>query len=340
MRFYSIVIPVYNRPDEIQELLESLTKQTYKNFEVVVVEDGSKDSAEEIIKSFEKKLSIQYYYKENTGQGLSRNFAYERAKGDYFIVFDSDCIIPPDYLKTVEKRLNTDYLDAFGGPDRADASFTPIQKAISYSMTSLFTTGGIRGNKKAVGVFHPRSFNMGISKEVWKRTKGYIITRMGEDIEFSIRIMSYGFKVGLIEDAYVYHKRRTDFKQFFKQVHFFGRARINIYRFVPGELKLAHFFPMCFVLFAVTAILLGILNFRIGVLACFLLYCYSAAIFIDAAYKNQSVKIGLLSVAAAYTQLFGYGIGFMKEGLQELFKPTKKVMQEMLYQKYKSTDNK
>jgi len=339
MRFYSIIIPVYNRPEEIKELLESLTKQTYKNFEVVIVEDGSKDSAEEIVKSFQKKLSIQYFYKENTGQGLSRNYAYERASGDYFIVFDSDCLIPSHYLAAVETRLNTDFLDAFGGPDRADTSFTPVQKAISYSMTSLFTTGGIRGNKKGVGTFHPRSFNMGISKEVWLRTKGYIITRMGEDIEFSIRIMSYGFKVGLIEDAYVYHKRRTNFKQFFKQVHFFGRARINIYRFVPAELKLTHFFPMCFVLFSSGAVLLGLFNVPIGALACFLLYCYTAAIFVDAAYQNRSLKIGFLSIAAAYTQLYGYGIGFMKEGIKELISPTKKVMQEMLYQKYKSSDN-
>ncbi|ABG59058.1 glycosyltransferase [Cytophaga hutchinsonii] len=333
MRFYSIIIPVYNRPEEIKELLESLTLQTYRNFEVVIVEDGSAQSAELIVKSFQDRLTIQYFYKENTGQGLSRNYAYARAKGDYFIVFDSDCLIPPQYLQAVENRLNTNYLDAFGGPDRADVSFTPVQKAISYSMTSLFTTGGIRGNKKGVGVFHPRSFNMGISREVWERTQGYIITRMGEDIEFSIRIMSYGFTVGLIEEAYVFHKRRTNFKQFFKQVHFFGRARINIFRFVPSELKLTHFFPMCFVLFSSISVLLGILNVPIGALLCFLLYCYTGAIFIDASLKNSSIKIGLLSVAAAYTQLWGYGIGFMKEGITELFSPTRKKLKELLIRK-------
>lgn len=338
MRFYSIVIPVYNRPEEIKELLESLTKQTYKNFEVVVVEDGSKDSAEAIVKSFSQRLSIQYFYKENTGQGLSRNYAYERALGDYFIVFDSDCIIPPQYLQTVEDRLNSHYLDAFGGPDRADASFTPVQKAISYSMTSLFTTGGIRGNKKGVGVFHPRSFNMGISKEVWLRTKGYIITRKGEDIEFSIRIMSYGFKVGLIEDAYVYHKRRTSFKQFFKQVHFFGTARINIYRFVPTELKLTHFFPMCFVLFSSLTVLLALFQVPIGLLAFFFLVVYTAAIMVDATIKNNSIYIGLLSVCAAYTQLWGYGLGFMEEGLNELLSPSKDKMKELLELKRTSAE--
>jgi glycosyltransferase involved in cell wall biosynthesis len=338
MRFYSIIIPVYNRPEEIKELLESLTLQTYRNFEVVVVEDGSAQSAELIVKSFQDRLTIQYFYKENTGQGLSRNYAYARAKGDYFIVFDSDCLIPPQYLQAVENRLNTNYLDAFGGPDRADVSFTPVQKAISYSMTSLFTTGGIRGNKKGVGVFHPRSFNMGISREVWERTQGYIITRMGEDIEFSIRIMSYGFTVGLIDEAYVFHKRRTNFKQFFKQVHFFGRARINIFRFVPAELKLTHFFPMCFVLFSSISVLLGMLNIPFGALLCFVLYCYTVAIFIDAALKNNSIKIGALSVAAAYTQLWGYGIGFMKEGLKELISPTRDVMREMLRKKKLSAE--
>jgi glycosyltransferase involved in cell wall biosynthesis len=333
MRFYSIIIPVYNRPEEIKELLESLTKQTYTNFEVVIVEDGSKDSAEQIVKSFENKLTIKYFFKENTGQGLSRNYAYERASGDYFIVFDSDCLIPLHYLQAVEDRLNKNYLDAFGGPDRADVSFTPVQKAISYSMTSLFTTGGIRGNKKGVGVFHPRSFNMGISREVWQRTKGYIITRMGEDIEFSIRIMSYGFVVGLIEDAYVYHKRRTNFKQFFKQIHFFGRARINIYRFFPNELKLVHFFPMCFVLGSALTIFLALTNTSFGVFAFFLLVCYTVAIFIDASLKNNSISIGGLSVIAAYTQLWGYGIGFMKEGFQELVSPTSGKMRELLRKK-------
>ncbi len=333
MRFYSIIIPVYNRPEEIKELLESLTKQTYKHFEVIVVEDGSKDSAEHIVKSFQDRLTVNYFYKENTGQGLSRNYAYERAAGDYFIVFDSDCLIPSHYLQTVESRLNTDYLDAFGGPDRADTSFTPVQKAISYSMTSLFTTGGIRGNKKAVGVFHPRSFNMGISKEVWLRTKGYIITRKGEDIEFSIRIMEYGFKVGLIEDAYVYHKRRTSFRQFFKQIHFFGTARINIFRFFPKELKLTHFFPAGFVLYCVFTLLTLILCLPLGSFCVFFLICYTAAIFIDASVKNNSLTIGALSVAAAYTQLFGYGIGFMKEGFQELVSPTRGKMREMLRKK-------
>src|SRR5436190_10777648 len=248
---FSVIIPVYNRPDEIKELLESLTKQTYKKFDVMIVEDGSSLKCEEVVNSFKDKLSIEYHYKENSGQGFSRNYGFDLAKGDYFIVFDSDCIIPEHYFQTVYNSLSKNYLDAYGGPDRSHHSFTDIQKAISYSMTSLFTTGGIRGGRKRVGVFHPRSFNMGISKEVFDKTKGYIITRMAEDLEFSIRIINAGFKVGLIEDAYVYHKRRTSFKQFFNQLHFFGRGRINLYRFFPNELKAIHFFPSLFFIFCI-----------------------------------------------------------------------------------------
>ena len=236
--FFSIIIPLYNRPQEIDELLSTLTRQTYTQFEVLIIEDGSKEDARDIVERYSNKLDIRYFYKENEGQGFSRNYGFERAKGDYFIVFDSDCLIPSGYLETVKNYLYEYDLDAYGGPDAAHTSFTPVQKAISYSMTSPFTTGGIRGNKKRLGgQFHPRSFNMGISREVWERTGGFILTRLGEDIEFSIRIHKAGFKIGLIPTAVVYHKRRTNFKQFYKQLHFFGRARINIYRFFPSELK-------------------------------------------------------------------------------------------------------
>ncbi len=247
--FFSIIIPLYNRPQEIDELLHTLTKQNYLQFEVLIIEDGSKIDAKAIVDSYTDRLDISYYFKENAGQGFARNFGFERAKGDYFIVFDSDCLIPPNYLETVKNYLLDEQLDAYGGPDGSHPSFTPVQKAISYSMTSPFTTGGIRGNKKHIGTFHPRSFNMGISREVWEKTGGFILTRLGEDIEFSIRIHSLGYKIGLIPDAVVYHTRRTDFFQFYKQLHFFGRARINIYKHFPSELKLVHFFPAFFTLF-------------------------------------------------------------------------------------------
>jgi len=214
---YSIIIPVFNRPTEVDELLESLHHQTVQDFEVLIIEDGSDNDCKDVVKKHQDRLNIRYFYKENSGQGFSRNYGYERAHGEWMIVFDSDCIIPPHYLQSVEDYLAENAVDAFGGPDRAHENFTPVQKAISYSMTSLFTTGGIRGGKKHIGVFHPRSFNMGIRKAVFEKTGGYILPKKGEDIEFSIRIIENGFTTALIEDAYVYHKRRTHFGQFFTQ---------------------------------------------------------------------------------------------------------------------------
>jgi glycosyltransferase involved in cell wall biosynthesis len=331
MRFYSIIIPVYNRPDEIDELLHSLTLQTYKNFEVIVVEDGSKKDCAQVIEKYKNHFfKLFYYVKENTGQGLTRNFAYERANGEYFIVFDSDCIIPENYLESVERDLDQHHWDAFGGPDRAHESFTDIQKAISYSMTSPFTTGGIRGNKQHVGVYHPRSFNMGISRKVWEKTGGYIITRMGEDIEFSIRIIRSGFKVGLIQDAYVFHKRRTDFIQFFKQLHFFGRARINISRFYPEELKPVHMLPAIFVLIVVFFFFIGLNISLIGTLYSIGMVTLAMLLFLDASIKYQSIKIGCYSVLAGYIQLCAYGVGFIKEYISECFHPKKSTIQQKL----------
>ncbi len=213
-----------------------------------MIEDGSINDAKDVIELFNDKLNLRYFVKENEGQGFTRNYGFERAKGDYFVIFDSDCIIPEDYLQIVNDSLSANWLDAYGGPDAAHASFTDVQKAISYSMTSPFTTGGIRGNKKGIGQFHPRSFNMGVSRKVWEKVGGFIITRSAEDIEYSIRIQANGFKIGLIPNAKVYHKRRTNFLQFYKQIHFFGRARINLYKFFPKELKAIHFFPALFTL--------------------------------------------------------------------------------------------
>jgi len=311
--FFSIIIPLYNRPQEIKELLETLVLQTYKAFEVLVIEDGSVNDAEAIVNSFIGKLELRYFKKPNEGQGFTRNFGFERAKGDYFIIFDSDCLIPPNYLEIVNQSLSTNYLDAYGGPDGAHSSFTPTQKAISYSMTSPFTTGGIRGNKKAIGQFHPRSFNMGISRQVWEKAGGFIITRLGEDIEYSIRIHSLGFKIGLIPDAIVYHKRRTNFLQFYKQLHFFGRARINIYKFFPKELKAVHFFPAVFAIGVTLTLIFNLLGWQIAILANIILAVYILLIFFHAWWKNKSVKIAFLSIIAAFTQLIAYGFGFMQD---------------------------
>ncbi|HEY1024135.1 MAG TPA: glycosyltransferase [Sphingobacteriaceae bacterium] len=312
--FFSIIIPLYNRPQEIDELLHTLTLQSYKRFEVLVIEDGSRNDAREIVHKYAEKLDVRYYYKENEGQGFTRNFGFKLAKGDYFIVFDSDCLIPPDYLAVVEDYLSEHKLDAYGGPDAAHASFTPVQKAISYSMTSPFTTGGIRGKKNNMGgQFHPRSFNMGISRAVWEKVGGFILTRLGEDIEYSIRIHNAGFNIGLIPDAVVYHKRRTDFKQFYRQLHFFGRARINIYKFFPSELKLVHFFPALFTLFICSSISLNLFRAPLAQLCNFLIAVYVLLIFLHSWLVNKSVKVAFLSVIAAFVQLIAYGFGFIQD---------------------------
>jgi glycosyltransferase involved in cell wall biosynthesis len=311
--FYSIIVPLYNRPQEIKELLETLIQQTYTQFEVLVIEDGSVKDAADIVNSFADKLDIKYFVKSNEGQGFARNYAFERAQGDYFIIFDSDCLIPEEYLQVVNDSLNNNWLDAYGGPDAAHPSFTSTQKAISYSMTSPFTTGGIRGHKKGIGQFHPRSFNMGISRQVWEKAGGFIITRLGEDIEYSIRIHSMGFKIGLIPDAKVYHKRRANFYQFYKQIHFFGRARINIYKFFPKGLKAVHFFPAVFTLGILFTLITNLLNWPIAVLGNITLGVIIMLIFFHAWWKNKSLKIAFLSVIASFIQLTAYGLGFMQD---------------------------
>jgi glycosyltransferase involved in cell wall biosynthesis len=311
--FFSIIIPLYNRPQEIDELLGTLTLQTYKAFEVLVIEDGSTQKAGEIVKKYADELDIRYFEKPNEGQGFTRNFGFERAKGDYFIIFDSDCLIPANYLQIVNDSLAADWLDAYGGPDGAHESFTPIQKAISYSMTSPFTTGGIRGNKKGIGQFHPRSFNMGISRKVWENAGGFIITRLGEDIEYSIRIHSLGYKIGLIPEAIVYHKRCTSFLKFYKQLHFFGRARINIYKFFPDQLKAVHFFPAIFTLGLLFTIIANLLGWVIAVLCNIIVALIILLIFFHSLWQNKSAKIAFLSIIAAFTQLTAYGLGFIQD---------------------------
>lgn len=315
-RLFSVIIPVYNRPEEIAELLESLIHQQDKNFEVLVIEDGSTNPCKAIVDGYRSRLSIKYYYKENSGQGFSRNYGFERANGNYFIVFDSDCIIPPHYFTELNKHLSHNPLDVFGGPDKAHESFTSIQKAISYSMTSVFTTGGIRGGKKHVGIFHPRSFNMGISREVFEKVGGYIIPRLGEDIEYSIRIINNGFKSGLVPEAFVYHKRRTSFKQFWKQLHFFGRARINIGRFFPSEVKLVHLFPLVFTLGLVVLFSTAFFNIVLFSIGLALLGLWVLGIFMDSSIRNRSIYVGLLSIIASFIQLTAYGVGFATEALK------------------------
>lgn len=307
---FSIIIPVFNRPKEIEELLVSLTKQNFKeSFEVIIVEDGSTNNAKSVVEKFKKQLNIKYFFKENSGAGLSRNFGMQKATGNYFIILDSDVILPENYLSEVKKGLGYNYTDAFGGPDKAHHSFTALQKAINYSMTAIITTGGIRGNKKTSSTFQPRSFNMGISKKAFKVTKGFSAQKIGEDIDLTFRLWESGFKTQLLENAFVYHKRRASLQQFFKQTFAFGGQRPKLNKKYPKTKKLTYWFPSLFSL----GILFSILTFYLGYPLLILpFFFYFIAIFLDALYKNKNLYIAILAIITTLVQFFGYGFGFLK----------------------------
>lgn len=316
---YSVIIPVFNRPDEVDELLDSLTRQTVKDFEVVVVEDGSSIPCKDVIDKYSGYLDIQYLLKENGGPGPARNYGVKHSKGEYVLILDSDCVLPQGYMQAIEKELKENPCDAFGGPDAANESFTKVQKAISYSMTSFFTTGGIRGGKKkgALDKFYPRSFNMGIRRDVYMELQGFSKMRFGEDIDFSYRIVESGYVSRLFPEAWVWHKRRTDMGKFFKQVFNSGIARINLTKRHPGTLKLVHLLPMVFtvgvILLLLAAIVMGILGFFKLSLICLLpIVLYILLIFADSGIRNRSLTIGLISIVASFVQLTGYGFGFIK----------------------------
>lgn len=305
---YSVIIPVYNRPDEVDELLHSLTCQCLKDFEVIVVEDGSSVPCKEVVDRYRDRLEVHYYSKTNSGPGQTRNYGAERSKGEYLLILDSDCILPEGYLQAVEEELRREEADAFGGPDRAHDSFTRVQKAINYAMTSFFTTGGIRGGKKKMDKFYPRSFNMGVRAEVYRALGGFSAMRFGEDIDFSIRIFKGGYRCRLFPQAWVWHKRRTDWKKFFKQVHNSGIARINLYKKYPESLKPVHLLPAVFTV-GVAALLLGS---SVRVWSLLPLALFAAVLFVDASVRNKSLVIGTLSVVASFIQLTGYGTGFLR----------------------------
>jgi glycosyltransferase involved in cell wall biosynthesis len=306
---FSIIIPVYNRPDEVEELLLSLTNQTDKEFEVIIVEDGSTLMCENICTQFSKQLDVNYFYKENTGPGGSRNFGAKQAHGEYLLILDSDCIIPENYIKNVRTELTNHPCDAFGGADAAHDSFSNMQKAVNYAMTSFFTTGGIRGGKKdTLEKFHPRSFNMGIKADVYKDLGGFSDMRYGEDIDFSIRIFEAGYSVRLFPNAFVYHKRRTNIRKFYLQVFHSGEARIVLWKKHPNSLKFVHFLPSCFVVGSILVLIFGFLKPAIWCL----LAIFCLTIFIDSTLKSKKITIGFLSIITSFTQLFGYGLGFFK----------------------------
>ena len=305
---YSVIVPVYNRIDEVDDLLKSLASQTFTDFEVVIVEDGSTAPCEDAVRRYADAVDVKYFYKSNEGRSIARNYGMDRASGDYFIFFDSDCVIPSGYFEHLDKALASHPLDCFGGPDAAHDSFTPTQKAINHSMTSFLTTGGIRGGKVSLEKFTPRTFNMGYSRRVYERVGGFR-EMFSEDIDMSTRIRQAGFNIGLIHDAPVYHKRRVDFRKFLRQVYVFGMSRITLYLLYPDSLKLVHWLPAVAVTGAIVLLALGIFLSPWFLLPLFL---YLMAIWIAAMFATRSMKIATLAVPASIIQLGGYGCGFLK----------------------------
>ena len=308
MTYFSVIVPVYNRRDEVRDLLASLAAQTMKNFEVIIVEDGSTDPCGDIVEEFADRIDANYYFKDNEGRSIARNYGIERAKGDYFIFFDSDCVIPEGYFATLDAALRENYVPCFGGPDAAHSSFTDVQKAINFSMTAFLTTGGIRGGKVQMEKFVPRSFNMGYSRQVWESVGGFR-EMFSEDIDMSTRIRKGGFDIRLIREAFVYHKRRVDLKKFSRQTYVFGMSRITLKLLYPDSLKLVHTLPAVFVIGVVTLVLLSLLWHWWAILP---LVAYVAALWITALISTRSIKIATIAIASSCIQLGSYGVGFIK----------------------------
>ncbi len=310
---FSIIIPVYNRPNEIDELLESLTKQDFSDdFEVLIIEDGSTQKSDLIVENYKNKLNLNYFFKENSGAGASRNFGMQNASGNYFIILDSDVIVPKQYLFEVKNGLEKNCTAAFGGPDAAHSSFTPFQKAINYSMTAVLTTGGIRGKKQAVGKFQPRSFNFGLSKIAFEKTQGFSRMKNGEDIDLTFRLWENQFETQLIEKAFVYHKRRSSIKQFFKQTYGFGTARPILNKKYPNTSKLTYWFPSLFIVGFDCSVVLAIFGFHQSL---YVYGFYFLLIFLDSLFQNKNLQVAVLSIATSFTQFLGYGLGFLESQL-------------------------
>jgi len=307
---YSFIIPVFNRPEEIRELLQSMTELRWAGtFEIVIIEDGSTLSSEKVVREFQDRLQISYYFKPNSGPGDSRNYGMRKARGNYFLILDSDVILPPDYLKEVDSFLSSNFYDCFGGPDAAHHSFSDKQKAINYAMTSLLTTGGIRGRKRAFNKFQPRSFNMGLSKKAFEASGGYNNINPGEDPDLSLRLLKLGFETTLIPNAVVFHKRRINWEKFYRQVHKFGLVRPILNLWHPGSGKITYWFPSLFIiglLFAIIFFLLGVSIFLLCYLSYFIIVGLGAGI------KNKSLTIGLAAIIATFIQFSGYGYGFLE----------------------------
>ena len=317
---FSVIIPVYNRPEELRELLLSVNRQNFTDLEVVVIEDGSTNDSSKIIANFSDKLQIQYLVQSNTGQGFARNNGMKIAVGDFFVILDSDVILPQDYFQKLSKSIDRRRLDAFGGPDAADEDFSALQKAIDFAMTSIWTTGGIRGKMKDPTKYQARGFNMGVSQKVFEATGGFVDPNQGEDIEWSIRIKKAGYRLELVQEAFVYHKRKNTLVSFAKQAFSFGRNRVNVSRFHPGAIKLVHWLPTAFLIFCLTIPFLYFMNKMLFQLGIGVFLIWSLGVIFSSTVQNKSVKVGLLSWVTSISQLWSYGLGLPLELLRKLLK--------------------
>ena len=312
MMLFSIIVPVYNRPEEVADLLQSLKAQTDKGFEIILVEDGSTIPA--LPEGYDASpLRLKYYKKSNEGRSIARNYGIEHADGDFFIFVDSDCILPPDYIAKLRKSMEENPTDCFGGPDAAHDSFTDTQKAINYAMTAFLTTGGIRGGKVSMEKFTPRTFNMGFARKVYEKVGGFR-EMFSEDIDMSTRIRLAGFSIMLYPDVAVFHKRRGNLKKFWKQVHVFGQSRITLELLYPGSMKLVHWLPAVFTIGA-TALIVGSFFWPWLLIP---LALYIIALWIGALIETKSLKVACLGVAASMVQLVGYGTGFLKAYFRQI----------------------
>lgn len=326
---FSIIIPVFNRPVELDELLESLSKSSYKKpFEIIIVEDGSQQKADEIVKKYKDSLDLKYFFKENSGPGDSRNFGMKKASGNYFLLFDSDCIIPAEYLNQLENFLSKNNVDFFGGADQADDSFSDFQKAVNFTMTSFFTTGGIRGSAKKD--FQPRSFNMGLSRKCFEKSGGFGQIHPGEDPDLTLRLWQMGFKSAFVPDATVIHKRRIEWSSFYKQTHKFGKARPILDSWHPNYKKITFWLPSLFIIGLDLAILFMFFGWFLPIIVYGL---YFILLFISSLWQNKNLKIAFLSLITTGIQFYGYGLGFLKSWfhVQLLKKEPQKVFPELFF---------
>lgn len=317
--FFSVIIPVFNRPSELFELLQSLTQQTFCGFEVVVIEDGSDIKSDQVVASFRDRLNLEYLVQENTGQGFARNNGMKLAKGNFFIILDSDVILPSCYLEVLQKAIVSRNLDAFGGPDAAASDFSILQKAMDFAMTSFWTTGGIRGKLKDPSKYQARGFNMGVSRRVFEKIGGFVDPNRGEDIEWSIRIKKSGFKLELVEEAFVYHKRKNTLWSFAKQAFSFGRNRVNVSRFHPEAIKLVHLLPTFFLIFLISIVVNAAFFKFLLIPHLLILFVWAALIVVSASLKNQSILVGELALLTSLIQLCGYGAGLVVELVRKGF---------------------